>query len=160
MARGSVADFIANVKKRIAFYLTNSNVYFIFDRYHDRTCWTMMTFASSWYVSRSVRMNRSLFFTSMGQASSKGIQNTSVLVFWIPWSSLLRQICVSMWTVDGIVCPVSTLKKWSWPELCFLFSTGCKTTFLAGSFRLDGIDFYLTNNNVYFIFDRYHDYSI
>ena len=32
---GSVADFIANVKKRIAFYLTNSDVYLIFDRYHD-----------------------------------------------------------------------------------------------------------------------------
>jgi hypothetical protein len=32
---GSGADFIANVKKQIAFFLTNSDVYLIFDRYHD-----------------------------------------------------------------------------------------------------------------------------
>ena len=31
----SVADFIVNVKKRIASYLTNSDVYLIFDRYHE-----------------------------------------------------------------------------------------------------------------------------
>ena len=34
-ADGSVADFIVNVKKRIASYLTNSDVYLIFDRYHE-----------------------------------------------------------------------------------------------------------------------------
>ena len=34
-ADGSVADFIVNVKKWIASYLTNSNIYFIFDRYHE-----------------------------------------------------------------------------------------------------------------------------
>ena len=34
-ADGSVADFIVNVKKRIASYLTNSDIYFIFDRYHE-----------------------------------------------------------------------------------------------------------------------------
>ena len=34
-ADGSVADFIVNVKKRIALYLTNSDVYLIFDRYHE-----------------------------------------------------------------------------------------------------------------------------
>jgi hypothetical protein len=32
---GSVAYFFANVKKRITFSLTNSDVYLIFDRYHD-----------------------------------------------------------------------------------------------------------------------------
>ena len=34
-ADGSVADFIVNVKKRIASYLTNSDIYLIFDRYHE-----------------------------------------------------------------------------------------------------------------------------
>ena len=34
-ADGSVADFIINVKKRIASYLTNSDIYLIFDRYHE-----------------------------------------------------------------------------------------------------------------------------
>ena len=34
-ADGSVADFIVNVKKQIASYLTNSDVYLIFDRYHE-----------------------------------------------------------------------------------------------------------------------------
>ena len=34
-ADGSVADFIVNVKKRIASYQTNSDVYLIFDRYHE-----------------------------------------------------------------------------------------------------------------------------
>ncbi|KAG1661394.1 Receptor-type tyrosine-protein phosphatase-like N [Nymphon striatum] len=34
-ADSSVADFIANVKKRIASYLTNSDDYLIFDRYHE-----------------------------------------------------------------------------------------------------------------------------
>ena len=34
-ADGSVADFIVNVKKRISSYLTNSDVYLIFDRYHE-----------------------------------------------------------------------------------------------------------------------------
>ena len=34
-ADGSVADFIVNVKKRIASYLTNSDVYLIFDIYHE-----------------------------------------------------------------------------------------------------------------------------
>ena len=34
-ADGSVADFIVNVKKRIASYLTDSDVYLIFDRYHE-----------------------------------------------------------------------------------------------------------------------------
>ena len=34
-ADGSVADFIVNVKTRITSYLTNSDVYLIFDRYHE-----------------------------------------------------------------------------------------------------------------------------
>ena len=34
-ADGSVADFIVNVKKWIASYLTNSDIYLIFDRYHE-----------------------------------------------------------------------------------------------------------------------------
>ena len=34
-ADGSIADFIVNVKKRIASYLTNSDIYLIFDRYHE-----------------------------------------------------------------------------------------------------------------------------
>ena len=34
-ADGSVADFFVNVKTRIASYLTNSDVYLIFDRYHE-----------------------------------------------------------------------------------------------------------------------------
>ena len=34
-ADGSVADFIVNVKTWIASYLTNSDVYLIFDRYHE-----------------------------------------------------------------------------------------------------------------------------
>ena len=34
-ADGSVPDFIVNVKKRIASNLTNSDVYLIFDRYHE-----------------------------------------------------------------------------------------------------------------------------
>ena len=33
-ADGSVADFIVNVKKRIASYLTNRDIYLICDRYH------------------------------------------------------------------------------------------------------------------------------
>ena len=32
---GCVADFIVNVKKRIASYLTCNDVYLIFDRYHE-----------------------------------------------------------------------------------------------------------------------------
>ena len=32
---GCVADFVVNVKKRIASYLTSSDVYLIFDRYHE-----------------------------------------------------------------------------------------------------------------------------
>ena len=34
-ADGSVADFIVNVNKWIASYLTNSDIYLIFDRYHE-----------------------------------------------------------------------------------------------------------------------------
>ena len=34
-ADGSVADFIVNVKKQIASYLTNNDVYLIFDRYRE-----------------------------------------------------------------------------------------------------------------------------
>ena len=32
---GCVADFVVNVKKRIASYLTSSDVYLIFNRYHE-----------------------------------------------------------------------------------------------------------------------------
>ena len=32
---GCVPDFIVNIKKRIASYLTSSDVYLIFDRYHE-----------------------------------------------------------------------------------------------------------------------------
>jgi hypothetical protein len=35
LEHGSVADFIANVKKRMAFSLTNSDVYLILDQYHN-----------------------------------------------------------------------------------------------------------------------------
>ena len=44
-ADGSVADFIVNVKKRIASYLTNSDVYLIFDRYHEYSINTLREMA-------------------------------------------------------------------------------------------------------------------
>ena len=34
-ADGSVADFIVNVNKRIASYMINSDIYLIFDKYHE-----------------------------------------------------------------------------------------------------------------------------
>ena len=34
-ANGTVADYVSNVKTRVAKYLKDSDVYLIFDRYHD-----------------------------------------------------------------------------------------------------------------------------
>ena len=57
-ADGSVADFIVNVKKLIASYLTNSYVYLIFNRYHEYNIKSTMRYGRETGITRKHHLLR------------------------------------------------------------------------------------------------------
>jgi len=57
-ADGTVADFIVNVKSRLTSYLTNSDVYLIFDRYHEYSIKSTTRDGRETGVSRKHQLHR------------------------------------------------------------------------------------------------------